>query len=62
MVMVEDAFEVPEDKKYLFIDAFQLKAKFYPLFVFVLLMVTSIRVDLLVPFGLGLAFHFGKGN
>lgn len=62
LVMVEDAFAEPERHKYLFIEPFQLKARFYPLAMFLLLMVTSMRVDLVVPFLLGVASYFGKVN
>ena len=62
MITVEDAFARPESLKYLFIEPFQLKAKFYPLFMFVILMAVSIRVDLIVPFFLGIIVHFGKVN
>ena len=62
MIAVEDAFAEPENIKYLFIAPFQLKAKFYPIAMFLLLMVASIRVDLIVPFFLGVAVHFGKVN
>jgi hypothetical protein len=62
MIMVEDAFASPEDHKYLFIESFQLKAKFYPFFIFIILMAVSVRVDLIVPFFLGIAIHFGKVN
>ena len=62
MIAVEDAFAKSESLKYLFIEPFQLKAKFYPLFMFVILMAVSIRVDLIVPFFLGIIVYFGRVN
>lgn len=62
MVSVEDAFSDPEVKKYFILYTFQLKARFYPLFIFVVLMITAIRVDLILPFFLGIGIHFGKIN
>lgn len=58
--MVEDAFRVPENLKYLFIEPFQLQARFYPIFFFLFLTVTGLRVDLLIPFFLGIICHFSK--
>jgi hypothetical protein len=62
LVMVEDALKDPQSLKYLFIEPFQVKAKFYPLFFFALLMLGSIRVDLLVPIILGAVFHLTSCN
>lgn len=59
LIMVEDAFEDPEGLKYLFIEPFQLKSKFYPIFFF-LILITSLRVDLIVPLLLAILFHFAK--
>lgn len=60
--MVEDALKEPESIKYLFIEPFQVKARFYPLFFFLILMLTGIRVDLLVPLLFGGLFHLVRCN
>lgn len=60
--MVEDAIKDPESLKYLFIEPFQVKAKFYPLFFFFILLLSGIRVDLLVPIVLGGLFHLIRCN
>lgn len=60
--MVEDAFKDPESIKYLFIEPFQVKAKFYPLFFLLILLISGIRVDLLVPLFFGGVFHLIRCN
>lgn len=60
--MIEDGLKDPDGIKYLFIEPFQLKSKFYPIFYFVLLTIGGVRVDLLVPIVLGLILHFTKCN
>jgi|LakMenEpi03Aug12_release.lakeMendotaPanAssembly.Ray.scaffolds.fasta_scaffold986508_1 hypothetical protein len=60
--MIEDGLKDPDSIKYLFIEPFQLKSKFYPIFYFVLLTFGGVRADLLVPITLGLIIHFIKCN
>lgn len=60
--MIEDGLKDPDGIKYLFIEPFQLKSKFYPIFYFVLLTIGGVRVDLLVPIIFGLMLHFTKCN
>jgi hypothetical protein len=60
--MIEDGLKEPEDIKYLFIEPFQVKSKFYPLFYFALLTIGGVRVDLIVPIVLGIIINFTKCN
>ena len=58
LIMIEDGLKDPDGIKYLFIEPFQLKSKFYPIFYFVLLTIGGVRADLLIPITLGLIIHF----
>lgn len=44
----------------MFIEPFQVKAKFYPMFFFVILTIADIRVDLLIPIIFGIICHFTR--
>jgi len=46
--------------KYIFIEPFQLKTTFYPLFIAILLNIFGFRLDLIIPTLLGLIFHICK--
>ncbi len=60
--MVEDAFKIPEGIKYLIIEPFQIKSRFYPALFFLVLSIGGLRVDLLIPLVLGILLHFIKCN
>jgi hypothetical protein len=60
--MIEDGLKEPDSIKYLFIEPFQIKSKFYPLFFFILLTIGGVRVDLLVAILLGVITHLIRCN